>query len=163
VLAVYAASAQLLAFAALALLEDVVDRNRRLIAKISATTLLIAFLAVAVFPAKMTTGEWRSAGFWVVLACFIAGEVSANFFITAMEGLISVEKGGRRAQLVGQANKFVAVGVAGVLIAGLSGILEAHFDRAQSAIMLGAIIVGAFSLMFVAGFYALHRRDGRLA
>lgn len=151
VIAAYAVVAQVVAFVAMARLGAVADRNRALVATISGTALLVAILGVAIFPAMLTSG----AGVWAGLACFVAGEVSANFFISAVEGLISVEIGGQRAQLVGHATKFAAVGAAGGLVAILAGILTARIGATGGAIALGAIVVVALGAMFGASVYAL--------
>lgn len=153
-IAAYAVIAQLVAALAMKQLGAVADRNRQRAARISGIALLLAIVGVGILPAVIANG----LGIWVGLACFVAGEVSANFFITAIEGLISVETGGQRAQLLGHAMKFAAVGVAGGLVAIGSGALHAQLGSASAAMALGGIIFAVLGAMLVASFSALRAR-----
>lgn len=158
VIALYAVAAQVAAWVALKVLHDVADQNRAVVAALSGGALLLAILGVAIFPAVIT-----GAGVWLGLACFATGEVSANIFISAIEGHLSVEIGGQRSQLMGHASKFAAVGILGGLAALLARILAAHLTPAASAIWLGASIVVTIAIVFSASMHAVRRRQIRLA
>jgi len=154
---VYAVVAQLVAAWAMGRLGAWADENRPRVAKLSGSVLLIAIVGVAIFPATFTHGEWYG------LAAFVVGEVCANVFISAIEGHISVEEGGRRAQLMGHVTKYAAVGVAGAIVTILAWQLVPWLGATGGAVGLGVIVAGAFGLLFVWGFSRLRIRDDGLA
>ena len=153
-IALYAVVAQVVAAGVMARFARAVDRNQQWVARVSAGFLLVGILGVAIVPATLT----GAAAICIGLAFFVLGEVSANLFVTAIEGMISLEAGGRRSQLLGHSIKFLAVGLATWAVAKVAGILTEDFGRVVGPVVLGVGIVFAFAATFGVCFALLRAR-----
>jgi hypothetical protein len=161
VVAAYAAVAQLVAGVLVGPLTPVVDRNRWAWATLTAGVLVPSLLAVAIFPGLLphpvlgaTLGQWL-AGFFFTLV-----EASANLFITAVEGLLSLERQGKRSQLAGQSCKFATVAAGGFLMTIVTAQLEArHLPPAQVGIGVGVCLGVTLAVGFAITLTMLRARN----
>ncbi len=160
-IAVYATVAQLAAAVVVPLSASLVDRDRTRAAVVTAILLVVSIAGVAIFPALAprpflgaTVGQYIAGLF------FALDEIAANIFLTAIEGLLSLESWRQRSQLVGQACKFGAVGAGGLLLAATTAVLGTlGLNSAEVGVGVGVALALTLAASFALTLPRLHARN----